>query len=73
MTHSDQTDSRAARANRESIITARLQVHPDVAENFIGQAIKDGATVPRPAELDGAFRLALQWAYARMGGDVRRF
>ena len=53
--------------------TRYIDVHPDVAEKFIAAAIKDGAVIPNPPELAGAFRLALQWAYARLGGDVERF
>lgn len=76
MTQGDASDSRpirSQRADRESMFGDRLRTHPDVAAKFIAQAIEDGATVPNPAELDGAFRLALQWAYARMGGEVRNF
>lgn len=51
----------------------RLEVHPDVARKFVAAAIADGARIPNPPELDGAFRLALQWAFARLGGDVERF
>lgn len=57
----------------ESRNVGYVGVHVDVAEKFVTQAIEDGASVPNPPEIDGAFRLALAWAYARMGGDVERF
>lgn len=70
----DESDSRPLRHQlADHDMMHRLHVHPDVAERFVKQAIEDGARVPSPRELDGAFRLALQWAYDRMGGDVRAF
>jgi hypothetical protein len=77
MTLSRESDSRPRRsqlADREPPRGGhRLRVHPDVAAKFIVRAMVDGATIPNPCELDGAFQLALQWAYSRMGGDVRHF
>ena len=69
-----QSDNRPARHQlADHDMSARLHVHPDVAARFVRQAIEDGAIIPNPAELDGAFRLALTYTYARMGGDPRRF
>lgn len=71
---SGETDNRPARHQlADHDMTQRVHVHPDVAARFVDQAIDDGAIVPNPPELDGAFRLALAYAYARMGGDPRRF
>lgn len=68
MTPSGQSDPTC-----QSDTVRRLEVHPDVGEKFIAVAMTNGASIPNPSELDGAFRLALAWAYARMGGDVWTF
>ncbi len=79
-------DLQVSEVDRQFVKPWRVEVHPDVAEKFIAAAIADGAKlvadvalvtldrrVPNPDELAGTFRLALQWAYAGMGGDVDGF